>query len=249
MENSENKKIMYLRKVNARDFNPEEFILSYDGRNEFGTYSKKHLPLNIRLAWFWDAYPDGQICFKDEPFIISEGICSSTVELYSDPEKKEKGYYLASAKACGIVGGNEDLGNLVMRIQSQAIANALKRAGFNILIPQEMMDEEEIRSEIESGHTIVLNSLKGKEDMTNRRSGPEEHGSSDDEGGKMAKPMTLTDAMSVLCPFGAKKDRTLGSIMLEDPSFINWISGKLDNYPDVKAAVDLLISEASKISA
>ena len=69
-------KLYYLRTPRDRNFHPEDFLVPYMEKDQYGVYEKWHLPYDVRLAWFWDAYPDGQICFEGEPVSIKDGVYS-----------------------------------------------------------------------------------------------------------------------------------------------------------------------------
>jgi len=238
-------KLYYLRRPKDRNFNPEDFLVPYIEKDQYGVYEKWHLPYEVRLAWFWDAYPDGQICFEGDPVIIKEGVYSSTVHLFSDQESKKRGNSLSSAKACKTVPGEDVDGSIAMAIQSQAIANALKRAGFVILFPAKRLQGDEIRAEIEGDSTIYIESKEADAmgDKAQNMSVPKIE--SQEEISEIDK---LNAAMNMVCPIGTKKGKTLREIMMDDPSFITWIINKADHQPDLQNAAKLLLEHAVKMN-
>lgn len=235
-------KLYYLRRPKDRNFFPEDFLTPGIEKDQYGVHEKLYLRFDARLLWFWDVYPDGQISFEGEPVSIKDGVYSSTVHLFADQESKKRGYSLSSAKACKKVTGEDIDDRIAMAVQSQAIANALKRAGFVILIPDKGFHGDDIIAEIENENMVYLNPEEGEKIIT-------EPQNSAAEGEKTAEDNTedkVLSAMNMVCPIGSKRGMTLREIMINDPSFITWIINRADNLPDLKDAAKLLLEHAVK---
>ena len=234
--------MFYLRRPNDRYFKPEDYMVTYIEKDQYGVYEKQHLPYEVRLAWFWDVFPEGQICFEGEPVSIKEGVYTSTVHLFSDQESKKRGYSLASAKACKTVTGEDVDGNIAMALQSQAIANALKRAGFIVLFPARRIDQEEILAEIESEKMLYISSDDGKIDNQTPQKELEQGLKQSAETTEKEK---LENAMNMICQIGSKKGKTLKEIAMEDPSYIAWLANRADQFPDLQNAAKVIFAAAS----
>ena len=235
-------KLYYLRRPKDRNFFPEDFLTPCIEKDQYGAHEKLYLRFEARLLWFWDVYPDGQISFEGEPVSIKDGVYSSTVHLFADQESKKRGYSLSSAKACKKVTGEDIDDRIAMAVQSQAIANALKRAGFVILIPDNGFHGDDIIAEIENENMVYLNPEEGEKIM-------EDPQSSAAEGEKTAEDNTedkVLSAMNMVCPIGSKRGMTLREIMINDPSFITWIINRAENLPDLQDAAKLLLEHAVK---
>ena len=129
-----------------------------------------------------------------------------------------------------------------MALQSQAIANALKRAGFIVLFPARRIDQEEMIAEIESEKMIYISSDENKSNDQTPLSEPDKALNQRTE---MMEKQELENAMNMICPIGTKKGKALKEIALEDPSYIAWLADRADKCPDIQNAAKLIIGAAA----
>ena len=229
-----------LKTRTCTSFNPNDFVVdieSPDGKKQ------KYLPLDVRIAWFRDVYPDGVIRFSpyDADF-FQRGLIAITCNVYASKEDEQNENPLGTAQ-CSRAFNSE---TALSAAQSAALSQALKRAGFLVIIPGVVGDESLLTSEVMIENHLSRPDRKSSSDsstMTQAR------GQEKESVAKVSRPETQTQsipyetAITMRCPLPGMENATLGDLARNgDVKALMWLAEKYSQNPAIKTATQTILN-------
>ena len=229
-----------LNTINKVDgFDPEAFTTEYTDLNS--NESRKHLPVMAQMAWFRLKYPEGKIAVSIESgnncFVATARVYPS----YKDPVE----CYLSEATASRGTDPSKPTVSPREWAQTAAVGIALRNAGFGLQfgaagdeftnqLPNEFSSDvppvfPQVDPPVEvdfSQGQVSAPPVSVKKELT-----PEEK---------------YQQACAVMWPNKKFEGRTLGEVLLMDPSAINWLANKYMNNPEASAAAKFMCEYAMK---
>lgn len=229
-QNEKQKSIAVIETINQiQGFDPAQFALKLTDLSENGE-ERMRLPVMIQLAWFRLKYPMGKIALTVEP--VGE-VFVAKAKVYAD-YKDPVDCYLAEASASR--GKCEEKPSVSPRewAQTAAIGVALRNAGFGLQFAiagddfADVAPDESGANMSEQGHPVAEEDTSSKE--------PKKEELSLEERYKIA----LTTA----CPITKYKGKTLGDLLLSDPSALKWLATKYSKEDGVREAAKAICDYA-----
>ena len=218
-------------------FDPAAFAVEYTDLSTGET--RKRLPVMAQMAWFRLKYPDGKISVSVMP---GKDCFVATARVYPSYHDAAE-CYLAEATASR--GPDPAKPSVSPRewAQTAAVGIALRNAGFGLQFgaageefSQQAPNElgVELTSAIPSGNT--------------EPAGPRKE---DAPAEPVKPPHVLTpeekyeQAVAMICPIRKYAGRTLGEILVSDPSAINWLATKFTGDPKITEAARFICEYAT----
>lgn len=225
--------IELLNKINkVEGFDPEAFTTEYTDLNSNET--RKHLPVMAQMAWFRLKYPEGKIAVSIETsnncFVATARIYPS----YKDPVDS----YLSEATASRGPDPSKPTVSAREWAQTAAVGIALRNAGFGL---QFGAAGDEFTSQLPNEFTntapVVLSPVTSEEPCTETSQpaeGPNE----------LTPEEKYQKACSMMWPNRKYEGRTLGEVMMLDPTAITWLANKYMGNPEASAAAKFMCEYA-----
>lgn len=221
-------------------FNPNDFVVDIESLNG---KKQKYLPLDVRIAWFRDVYPDGLIRFSayDTDF-FKHGLIAITCNVYASKEEEQNENPLGTAQ-CSRAFNSE---TALSAAQSAALSQALKRAGFLVIIPGVVDDESLLTSEV-----VIENHLSrpDRESSTDSSTKTQAQGQEKESVAKVSRPETQTQSVSyetattMHCPLPGMQNTTLGDLARNgDVKALKWLAEKYSQDPAIKTAAQAILN-------
>ena len=225
--------IELLNKINkVEGFDPEAFTTEYTDLNSNET--RKHLPVMAQMAWFRLKYPDGKIAVSIETgnncFVATARIYPS----YKDPADS----YLSEATASRGPDPSKPTVSAREWAQTAAVGIALRNAGFGLQFGA-AGDEftSQLPNEFPGAAPVVLPPVNQDEPVVTTPQPVE-----------VQKELTPEEkyqkACSMMWPNKKYEGRTLGEVLLMDPTAINWLANKYMGNPEASAAAKFMCEYA-----
>ena len=211
-------------------FNPSQFAIKLADLSEDGE-ERMRLPVMIQLAWFRLKFPMGKIAVEVNP---SGELFVAKARVYAD-YKDADNCFLAEATASR--GKCEVKPSVSPRewAQTAAIGIALRNAGFGLQFAIAGEDFED----------VAPDELGNKAGETQNPQGEEYTVTEEKE-----EPVELTleerykQALGIPCPITKYKGKTLGDLVVADPSALKWLATKYSKEDGVRAAAQAICDYA-----
>ena len=223
-----------ISQINAVEgFDPSAFIEEYEG---FDGKPITGIPVAVQEAWFRLKYPEGRIAVHVEIGPNKDSIVANAriYKHYTDPD----GSFLAEASASRSY--SEKAPNVSPRewAQTAAIGIALRHAGFGLQFKVAGEPALPITNELPAAGASAGTEHPICNEVNHETEAP-----------ALSEPIDpLEAAKQTLCPLKKYDGRTLGELVMLDPSFLKWMATKYqsDEHPEVSAAAKLICEHALK---
>lgn len=217
-------------------FEPSQFAIKLADLSEDGE-ERTRLPVMTQLAWFRLKFPMGKISVEVAP---SGEVFVATAKVYAD-YKDADNCFLAEATASR--GKCEQKPSVSPRewAQTAAIGIALRNAGFGLQFAIAGDDFED------SAHDEL-----GAENNSAQATQNEDYSVAEEKVEPVAE-LSLEErykqALGVPCPITKYKDKTLGDLIVADPSALKWLATKYSKEDGVRAAAQAICDYAMRAVA
>lgn len=228
--------------INAVEgFDPTPLAVEYVDLNTGETRSR--LPVMAQLAWFRLKYPEGRIAVAVTPgkdcFVASARVYRH----YTDPME----HFLAEATASRGYLADKPTVSPREWAQTAAVGIALRNAGFGL----------QFGAAGDSNDTPAANELDDIIGSAPPRVEPLDAGTPSTHtvpavtqpAPPVATETPLERAMKMPCPIKKHSGKTLGEVLIEDPSAINWVATKYPHDAAVSAAAKLICEHAMSVAS
>ena len=211
--------------INAVDgFNPMELAVEYD---DLSTGKKcKRLPVMAQMAWFRLKYPDGRVSttaqLAGNYFVATARVYRS----YNDPPE----CFLAEATASRAYVQDKPTISPREWAQTAAVGIALRNAGFGL----------QFHAAGEGFDSPAVNELGGE--AAEALAGPQIVPQPSEP-----EAMTYEKAITLPCPIGKYRGKTLGDLINLDPRALVWVTNNCTG--DVQEAAKLICEQAEQLAA
>lgn len=211
-------------------FEPSQFAIKLADLSEDGE-ERMRLPVMIQLAWFRLKFPMGKIAVDVSP---SGELFVAKARVYADYKDAEN-CFLAEATASR--GKCDQKPSVSPRewAQTAAIGIALRNAGFGLQFAIAGDDFEDVAPD-ELGADSGEVQASQNEDYTVAE--------------EKEEPVELTleerykQALGIPCPITKYKGKTLGDLVVADPSALKWLATKYSKEDGVRAAAQAICDYA-----
>lgn len=232
-QGSLNEKAEMLKKISSinqvEGFDPTPFALEYTNLNTNET--RKSLPVNIQLAWFWQKYPEGKIATR---VTAENDVYVATARIYPS---REAGQDCFLAEATAARGFDPAKPFIFPRewAQTAAIGTALRYAGFGLQFGTVSDNIEECG---ENEFLAPCSSTGDSGDASSSHSEPQS------EKPMLTREERLQQAMNMPCPISKYGGKTLGDVLTLDPKALNWVANKFSGDQEIVAAAKMICEYA-----
>lgn len=246
-------------------FDPEPFAVEYTDLESKET--RKRLPVMVQMAWFRLKYPEGKITTK----VTSGKDCFVATARVYPSYKDSDGSYLAEATASR--GYLPEKPSVSPRewAQTAAVGIALRNAGFGLqfgmagedfpaVAPDELgMMEDGACIPAENAGTSAGVPASAQEPEVPQNVTPMPPVQTKERAVSAAQPQPapmpqapqeltyeqrVQQAMNMPCPIKKYAGKTLGDLVVMDPSALNWIVNKFEDNKGTKEAAKLICEYA-----
>jgi len=210
-------KICTINKVD--DFNPMELAVEY---TDLSTGEKrKRLPVMAQMAWFRLKYPEGRVSttaqLAGNYFVATARVYRS----YNDPPE----CFLAEATASRAYVQDKPTISPREWAQTAAVGIALRNAGFGL----------QFHAAGESFDSPAVDELTG------------ELAENEPKATAPAQPVTYAKALTLPCPIGKYRGKTLGDLINLDPKALVWVVKNCTG--EMQEAAKLICEQAEQLAA
>lgn len=249
-QNNSNEKLEsmeLIKKINeVPGFNPELFAVEYNDL-ESGETSKR-LPVIVQMAWCRMKYPESKFAVSVVPakdcFVATARVYAS----YKDPLD----CYLSEATASRSYQADKPTVSPREWAQTAALGIALRNAGFGLQFTMAgaefenlVADELGVRDGLSGDGTPVNASA---DNDTNFNAGqntvPESNTVIEEPQKELTPEEKYEAALKVPCTISKFKGRTMGEVLMLDPSAIKWIAEKYTGSEELKAAANIILEHS-----
>ena len=202
------------------DFNPMELAVEY---TDLSTGEKrKRLPVMAQMAWFRLKYPEGRVSttaqLAGNYFVATARVYRS----YNDPPE----HFLAEATASRAYVQDKPTISPREWAQTAAVGIALRNAGFGLQF-------HAAGEGFDSPAVDELAAIDSAEDAP-KATAP-------------AQPVTYAKAITLPCPIGKYRGKTLGDLINLDPKALVWVVKNCTG--EMQEAAKLICEQAEQLAA
>ena len=209
--------------INAVDgFNPMELAVEY---TDLSTGEKrKRLPVMAQMAWFRLKYPEGRVSataqLAGNYFVATARVYRS----YNDPPE----HFLAEATASRAYVQDKPTISPREWAQTAAVGIALRNAGFGL----------QFHAAGEGFDSPAVDEL-GEDTGAPAETAP--------KAAAPAQPVTYEKALTLPCPIGKYRGKTLGDLITLDPRALVWVTNNCAG--EVREAAKIICEQAEQLAA